>query len=78
MLLARRPDIGALPLTCDNTNVPVPYIDLVNETLEYYAGQGMSLADYQGHNTDGAMSAAELAASPSSATTIRRGAPTPP
>ena len=64
VLLARRPDIGTLPLTCDNTNVPVPYIDLVNETLEYYVGQGMSLAGYKGHNTDGVMSAAELAASP--------------
>ena len=64
VLLARRPDIGALPLTCENTNIPLPYIDLVNETLEYYAGQGMNLDGYPGHNTDGTMSPAELAASP--------------
>ncbi|MEM9022785.1 MAG: Tc toxin subunit A, partial [Bacteroidota bacterium] len=33
-LLDRRPDIGNIKLTCDNTNVPMPYIDLVNEVLE--------------------------------------------
>jgi peptidoglycan hydrolase-like protein with peptidoglycan-binding domain len=32
----RRPDLAALPLTCENTNTPMPYIDLVNEILEYY------------------------------------------
>ncbi len=32
----RRPDLGALPLTCENTNTALPYIDLVNEILEYY------------------------------------------
>jgi hypothetical protein len=32
----RRPDLGALPLTCENTNTAMPYIDLVNEILEYY------------------------------------------
>ncbi|MHB8655043.1 MAG: neuraminidase-like domain-containing protein [Terriglobia bacterium] len=32
----RRPDLAALPLTCENTNTAMPYIDLVNEILEYY------------------------------------------
>lgn len=32
----RRPDLGALPLTCENTKTAMPYIDLVNEILEYY------------------------------------------
>ncbi len=32
----RRPDLGALPLTCENTNTAMPYIDIVNEILEYY------------------------------------------
>ena len=32
----RRPDLGALPLSCENTNTSMPYIDLVNEILEYY------------------------------------------
>ena len=34
MLLARRPDLAELPLTCENTLTPLPYIDLVNELLE--------------------------------------------
>jgi hypothetical protein len=33
-LLHRRPDIQYVALTCDNTNVTIPYIDLVNEVLE--------------------------------------------
>lgn len=34
VLLARRPDIGEIDLTCDNTNTSVPYIDLALEILE--------------------------------------------
>lgn len=33
-LFARRPDIGHLLLNCPNSEVPLPYIDLVNELLE--------------------------------------------
>jgi peptidoglycan hydrolase-like protein with peptidoglycan-binding domain len=33
-LFDRRPDLGNLKLNCDNTNVALPYVDLVNETLE--------------------------------------------
>jgi len=33
-LLGRRPDLGEIELTCDNTNTPLPYVDLVNEVLE--------------------------------------------
>ena len=33
-LLARRPDIANTELTCENTNTPLPYVDLVNEVLE--------------------------------------------
>jgi len=36
VLNGRRPDLAALPLTCENTNTAMPYIDLVNEILEYY------------------------------------------
>ena len=32
----RRPDIGDIDLNCDNTNVELPYIDIVNELLEDY------------------------------------------
>ncbi|MCQ6557500.1 Tc toxin subunit A-related protein [Paenibacillus mendelii] len=34
VLLQRRPDIGDLELSCENTNIALPYIDLVNELLE--------------------------------------------
>jgi hypothetical protein len=33
-LFERRPDLGDLQLSCANTNVLIPYIDLVNEALE--------------------------------------------
>ncbi|NGM84230.1 hypothetical protein G5B47_17605 [Paenibacillus sp. 7124] len=33
-LFGRRPDIGRLELSCENTNITLPYIDLVNELLE--------------------------------------------
>ncbi|WP_169788829.1 Tc toxin subunit A [Vulgatibacter incomptus] len=39
-LIARRPDLAAIPLTCENTNTALPYIDLVNEILEYYVANG--------------------------------------
>jgi Salmonella virulence plasmid 28.1kDa A protein len=35
-LIQRRPDLPYLPLTCENTNTALPYIDLVNEILEYF------------------------------------------
>lgn len=35
-LIARRPDLIHLPLTCENTHTALPYIDIVNEILEYY------------------------------------------
>ncbi|KAF4454659.1 putative PA14 domain protein [Fusarium austroafricanum] len=33
-LFQRRPDLAYLQLTCTNTNVQIPYVDMVNETLE--------------------------------------------
>ena len=66
VLMSRRPDIEYLPLTCENTNTALPYIDVVNETLEYFIAndkQKLSLTDYLGHDTDGAASA-DLLASP--------------
>jgi hypothetical protein len=35
-LFKRRPDLGCLQLTCENTNTILPYIDLVNEVMENY------------------------------------------
>jgi len=34
ILFTRRPDIGQIELTCENTNTLIPYVDLVNEVLE--------------------------------------------
>jgi Tc toxin complex TcA C-terminal TcB-binding domain/Neuraminidase-like domain/Putative peptidoglycan binding domain len=34
VLLARRPDLAQIELSCPNTNTELPYIDLVNELLE--------------------------------------------
>ena len=66
VLLERRPDLQYLPLTCENTNTPLPYVDLVNETMEYYIAnnvQPLSLQNYQGHDT-GEVSTDDLMASP--------------
>ena len=78
VLLSRRPDLEHLPLSCENTNTALPYIDVVNETARYFiANQSpLSLTNYVGHDTDGAESA-DLLASPQfvmdSAYTILRG-----
>ena len=64
VLLQRRPDLQYLPLTCANTNTALPYIDIVNETLEYFTANGLSLAGYQGHDTGDTVTSAELLASP--------------
>lgn len=66
VLLSRRPDLQHLPLTCENTNTALPYIDVVNETLEYFIAnttKSLSLNGYVGHDTDGLVSA-DLLASP--------------
>jgi hypothetical protein len=44
-LLARRPDLADLPLTCENTLTALPYIDLVNELLEAYVTGGSAAFD---------------------------------
>jgi hypothetical protein len=62
VLFLRRPDIQHLPLTCENTNTALPYIDVVNETLEYFIAHG-SLRDYAGHDT-GNIATEDLLASP--------------
>jgi hypothetical protein len=64
VLLARRPDLEHLPLTCENTNTALPYIDLVNETLEYFVANALDLKDYSGHSTDDSNSTEELLANP--------------
>lgn len=74
VLAERRPDLQHLPLTCENTNTPLPYIDVVNETLEYFVVNGLSLAGYTGHDTDSAVPGEELLASPQFVNDVAYGA----
>ncbi|MEG3863401.1 Tc toxin subunit A [Microcoleus sp. herbarium12] len=64
VLLSRRPDIQHLPLTCENTNTPLPYIDIVNETLEYFITHNLNLENYTGHDINNDATSEELLASP--------------
>jgi hypothetical protein len=61
-LIERRPDLPHIPLTCENTHTALPYIDIVNEILEYYVANG-KLAKEAAHDT-GDATAAELLAEP--------------
>lgn len=61
-LIARRPDLIELALSCENTNTLTPYIDLANEVMEYYVANE-SLNSYSGENT-GDATADELRANP--------------
>jgi hypothetical protein len=63
-LFARRPDLPYLALSCANTNTALPYIDVVNETLEAYVAGGLSLAGYQGFDTAVDINSADLIAAP--------------
>lgn len=61
-LIERRPDLIHIPLTCENTHTAMPYIDIVNEILEYYVAHG-ALAPDAARDTGGATTA-ELLAEP--------------
>ena len=64
VLLKRRPDIEHIQLTCENTNTVLPYIDLVNEILEYYVvNNNHTLDGFEGHNVE-EITSAELLANP--------------
>jgi peptidoglycan hydrolase-like protein with peptidoglycan-binding domain len=63
-LLKRRPDIADLQLSCENTNTPVPYIDLVNELLERAILEGSTPPRASEPQTQTVGTAAELAAYP--------------
>jgi peptidoglycan hydrolase-like protein with peptidoglycan-binding domain len=61
-LIERRPDLPHLPLTCENTHTALPYIDVVNEILEYYVAHG-KLKSEAAHDT-GSATSEELLAEP--------------
>jgi hypothetical protein len=52
-LRQRRPDIEHIPLTCENTNTELPYVDLVNEILEFYVAHNQTLSPQAAHDTMG-------------------------
>lgn len=62
-LPGKRPDLAHIPLTCENTNTPIPYIDLVNEILESYIVLGGHL-DKETAKDTGDSTAEELASNP--------------
>ncbi len=61
-LIERRPDLQHIPLTCENTHTALPYIDVVNEILEYYVANG-KLDEKAARDTSDATTA-ELLAEP--------------
>jgi len=63
VLLQRRPDLQHIQLTCENTNLALPYIDLVNEILEYYILNG-NLTNLKGHDNTEETKQAELLSEP--------------
>lgn len=63
VLLQRRPDLQYLQLTCENTNTVLPYIDIVNEIMEYYVYHS-NLSNYKGHNISPEDKSEDLKASP--------------
>lgn len=61
-LIERRPDLPHLALTCENTKTLLPYIDVVNEILEYLVVH-RKLAPEAAHDSDG-VSSEQLLAEP--------------
>ncbi len=62
-LCDRRPDLPHLPLTCENTSTELPYIDVVNEILEYYVAHQNRLEPAAVKDT-GDVTSADLVAEP--------------
>ena len=64
VLFGRRPDLPLLPLSCENTNVALPYLDLVNEVLESYVALTLSKGEPLPPFDTGDATTPELNASP--------------
>ncbi|MBK8639513.1 MAG: hypothetical protein IPN92_15035 [Chromatiaceae bacterium] len=62
VLMERRPDLPHIALTCENTHTALPYIDIVNEILEYYVANGK--LEEQAARDTGEATTAELLAEP--------------
>lgn len=63
VLTQRRPDLPNLALSCENTHTALPYIDIVNEVLEFWIAGGGRLGPDDVRNTTTA-STEELLAEP--------------
>jgi len=63
-LFARRPDLGDIELSCENTNTPLPYIDLVNEMLERAVAQDATPPPPNAPAFQTTLTAEELSANP--------------
>jgi len=63
ILIKRRPDLPYIQLTCENTNTALPYIDIVNEILEYCVANDGKLEAQAAHDT-GEATTPELLAEP--------------
>ena len=69
-LMARRPDLQFIDLTCENSDTPLPLIDLANEILEFYVAHGdfaaltAAQARALAKNTTSEMSPDELSLNP--------------
>lgn len=62
VLIERRPDLPHIALTCENTQTALPYIDIVNEILEYYVAN--ERLTEQAVNNTGDSTTEELLAEP--------------
>jgi hypothetical protein len=63
VLLGRRPDLQHILLSCENTNVALPYVDILNEVLEHYVVNG-NLSGFRGHDMGSGSKTADLLADP--------------
>jgi hypothetical protein len=64
ILFGRRPDLQFLPLTCENTEIALPYIDVANELLEYFVANSLRIDGFHGFDTGDQVTSAELIAAP--------------
>lgn len=76
-LVALRPDLPYLALTCENTNTALPYIDIVNEILEYRVVKDVTGLVYANNTMDprtvhdtGSATSDELLAEPQYVSTV--------
>lgn len=64
VLLKRRPDLEYLELSGENTDIILPYVDLVNEILEYQVVNNLSLDGFTGYNMEPGVQTEDLLANP--------------